>query len=171
MVRDDELVPGVKAAALAASERLTLTALRLIAAGRSQCPALSRSFDGHLGVQGRTAFRGILALARLLPLESRRKLSLGWICVKGVTWDEAAILALLEAAQRSDADAIAVWMQRLGLETPSRELKKGLAWAAAAFAVSDKAFDPEIATLTRASPSRRTQMRDQIEAQIGPLGD
>lgn len=170
MVQDHELVPGVRAAALAPPERLSLAAIRLIAMGRGQCPGVARAFDDLLGTQGKVALKGLATLARLLPQESRRGLCLGWICVRGVSWDEAAILALLEGAQRSDADAVALWLGRLGLPAASHDLRKGLAWSAAAFAVSGKAFDPAVAHLTRAERSNRTQIRDQIETQIGPLG-
>jgi hypothetical protein len=171
MVHEHELVPGARIAALEPSERLALGALRLIAAGRSSCPAVIRSFDDRLGCQGASALKGLTTVARLLPAESKRKLCLGWLCVRGVTWDEAAILGLLEAAQRSDAEGVTTWLERLGVDEASRELRKGLAWAVAGFVVTGKGFDPAVAHLTRIEISRAAQMRDQIETQIGPMGD
>lgn len=166
-MNEHEIVPGVAIAALGSSERLLLGGLRLIASGRGRCPMLVRGFESLLGSQGASAAQGATILAERLCGESSRKLTLGWMCIRGVTWDEAAILALLETAQRADAPAIARWMSRLGIAQPSAALQRGLAWTAAAFSVAGKEFDPDVATLTRAKTSRIAQIRDQIETQFG----
>ena len=166
-MNDHEIVPGVVIAALGPSERLLLGGLRLIASGRGRCPMLVRGFESLLGSQGSGAAQGAAILAERLCAESGRKLTLGWMSIRGVTWDEAAILALLEAAQRTDAPAIARWMSRLGIASPSPALQRGLAWTAAAFSVAGKPFDPDVATLTQVKRSRIAQIRDQIETQFG----
>lgn len=165
-MHDHELIPGVALGGLGPSERLMIGALRLIASGRGRCPMLTRAFETHLGSQGAAAAQGASILAHALSAESKRKLTLGWMCVRGLTWDEAAILAMLEAAQRSDTHGIARWLSRLGVGTPSVALQRGLAWSAAAFAVAGKAFDPDVARLTRAQTSPTSQLRDQIETQM-----
>ena len=109
-------------------------------------------------------------LAHSLSSDSRRNLTLGWLCVRGVTWDEAAILAMLEAAQRSDSSAIAKWRSRLGIGQPSPVLQRGVVWSAAAFAVAGRPFDRDVANLTRASTSSLGQVREQIETQFGNRG-
>lgn len=162
-----EIIPGVQVCALGASERLFLGGLRLIASGRGRCPMLARAFESLLGSQGAGAAQGATILADRLCAESGRKLTLGWMCIRGVTWDEAAILAMVEAAQRADAPAIARWLSRLGIGHPSPALQRGLAWTAAAFDVAGERFDPDVATLTQAKASRTTQLRDQIESQLG----
>ena len=169
-MQDHELIPGVNLCALGASERLMLGALRLIAAGRGRCPRLVEAFESHLGSQGVTAARGATILAHALSSESQRKLTLGWLCVRGVTWDEAAILAMLEAAQRSDAADISKWLTRLGIAQASPVMQRGITWSAAAFVVAGKPFDRDIANLTRASTSPLTQVREQIETQFGNRG-
>lgn len=166
-MQDHELIPGVNLCALGASERLMLGALRLIAAGRGRCPRLVEAFESHLGSQGVTAARGATILAHTLSAESKRKLTLGWLCVRGVTWDEAAILAMLEAAQRSDSAGISRWLGRLGIPQMTPVMQRGIAWSAAAFAIADKPFDRDVANLTRASTSSMTQVREQIETQFG----
>lgn len=166
-MNEHEIVPGVQVHALGASERLFLGGLRLVASGRGRCPMLVRAFESLLGSQGASAAQGTAILADKLCGESGRKLTLGWMSVRRVTWDEAAILAMLEAAQRADAQAIARWLSRLGIGQPSPALQRGLAWTAAAFAVAGKRFDPDVATLTQAKASRTTQLRDQIESQLG----
>lgn len=166
-MQDHELIPGVMLEALGASERLMIGSLRMIAAGRGRCPVLTSAFESHLGSQGVAAARGATILAHALSSESKRKLTLGWLCVRGVTWDEAGILAMLEAAQRSDSPAIAKWLSRLGIAQPSPVLQRGIAWSAAAFAVTSRPFDSDVAKLTRASTSPLGQVREQIETQLG----
>jgi hypothetical protein len=170
MVEQHELIPGVALAALGTPERLVVGSLRLIGSGRRECPVLVQAFEDQLGSQAEAGLDGLITLATCLPLESGRKLTLGWLCVRGVTWDEAAILAMIEAAQRSDAGDIARWLGRLGVTQPSAPLQRGLAWISAALSIADRAFDPSVAHLTRAEVSRAAQLRTQIEAQIGPLG-
>jgi hypothetical protein len=169
-MQDHELIPGVALGALGVSERLVIGAMRLIGAGRGRCPMLSQAFENHLGSQGSAGARGVVLLTHALASESQRKLTLGWLCVRGVTWDEAGILALLEAAQRSDAQGIARWLSRLGVGQPSAVLQRGIAWTAAAFSVAGQPFDPDVASLTRASTSAMARLRDQIETQIGEGG-
>ena len=77
------------------------------------------------------------------------------------------ILAMLEAAQRSDSVGISRWLGRLGIPQMGPVLQRGIAWSAAAFAVADKPFDRDVANLTRASTSSMTQVREQIETQFG----
>ncbi len=168
-MHDHEIIPGVALGALGVSERLVVGSLRLIAAGRGKCPNLGRAFENHLGSQGPIAVHGASLLAHSLCSESERKLTLGWLCVRGVTWDEAAILALLEAAQRSDSQRIARWLSRLGVDQPSPMLQRGIAWSAAAFSVAGKPFDRDVETLTRAQASPTSQLREQIETQMGGI--
>ncbi len=165
-MNDDEILPGVTLTALGISERLMIGGLRLIAAGRGRCPNLTRAFENHLGSQGATAAQGAAILAHALCAESQRKLTLGWLCVRGVTWDEAAILALLEAAQRSDTPGIVRWLKRLGIAAPSPALQRGLAWSSAAFLIAGKPFDPDVARLTHAEKSATANLRTQIETQM-----
>lgn len=167
MPEEHELIPGVFLAALGAPERLLIGALRLVGTGRHACPVMQKAFENHLGHQAEAGLNGLVTLATCLPLESGRKLTLGWLCVRGVTWDEAAILALVEAAQRSNSRDIARWLGRLGVTQPSCPLQRGLAWLAAAFSTADRAFDHSVAHLTRADVSRLAQVRDQIETQFG----
>jgi hypothetical protein len=168
MVDEHELIPGVAARALAQPERMTLGALRLMAAGRGDCPTLRSVFDQQMESQGQPAADGLQTLARLLPLESGRKLTLGWLCVRGVTWDEAAILALIEAGQRASVPEISTWFGRLGVGQPSPALQRGLAWVAAAFVIADKTFDPDIGRIGMASaPPTASRLREQIETQLG----
>ena len=169
-MHDYELIPGVMLEALGASERLMIGSLRMIAAGRGRCPVLTHAFENHLGSQGAAGAAGAMILAHSLSTDSQRKLTLGWLCVRGVTWDEAAILALLEAAQRSDSPAIAKWLSRLGIGQPSPVLQRGIAWSAAAFALAGRPFDRDVASLTRASTSPLGQVREQIETQFGNRG-
>ena len=166
-MQDHELIPGVEIAALGASERLVIGAIRMIAAGRRKCPALTGAFETHLTSQGAAAAQGVTMLALALPAESQRKLTLGWLCVRGVTWDEAAILAVLEAAVRAEPREIAMWLTRLGVDAPSPLLQRGIAWTAAAFSIAEKPFDTDVARLTRAHASAMTHVRDQIETQFG----
>jgi hypothetical protein len=166
-MHDHEIIPGVSLGALGLSERLMIGGLRLIAAGRGKCPNLGRAFENHLGSQGSVAAHGAGLLAQGLCSESERKLTLGWMCVRGVTWDEAAILGMLEAAQRSDAPRIARWLSRLGVGSPGPMLQRGIAWSAAAFSVAGKPFDPDVEMLTRAQTSPTSQLREQIETQMG----
>lgn len=168
-MQDHELIPGVALGALGASERLVIGAMRLVAAGRGACPAMSRAFTDRLGSQGEAGARGVMTVAHRLPAESQRKLTLGWLCVRGLTWDEAAILGLLEAAQRADTAMIARWFGRLGVDRPSAALQRGVAWTAAAFTVAGLGFDPAVANLTRAETSPMIRIRDQIETQVGRL--
>lgn len=163
---DHELIPGVAFNALGASERLMIGGLRLIAAGRGRCPNLTRALESHLGSQGAIAARGATLLAHSLCSESQRKLTLGWLCVRGVTWDEVAVLAMLEAAQRAQSKEIARWLTRLGIDAPSPVLQRGIAWSAAAFEVAGKPFDPDIASLIRARTTPSSHLRDQIETQM-----
>ena len=169
-MQDHELIPGVALGALGASERLMIGALRLIAAGRGRCPMLTNAFETHLGSQGVTAARGATILAHALSSESQRKLTLGWLCVRGMTWDEAAILAMLEAAQRSDAPDVSKWLKRLGITQASPVMQRGITWSAAAFVVAGKPFDRDVANLTRASTTPLGQVREQIETQFGNGG-
>lgn len=169
-MQNHELIPGVMLGALGVSERLMIGALRLIAAGRGRRPKLTQAFENHLGSQAHVAARGATILAYTLSSESRRKLTLGWLCVRGVTWDEAAILALLEAAQRSEPEGIVRWLSRLSIGQPSPVMQRGIAWSAAAFAVAEQTFDPDVANLTRASRSAIGQVREQIETQFGDRG-
>jgi hypothetical protein len=171
MVDEHELIPGVAVRALAQPERMTLGALRLMAAGRGDCPTLRQVFDEQMESQGQPAADGLATLVRRLPLESGRKLTLGWLCVRGVTWDEAAILALIEAGQRASVPEISMWFARLGVDQPSPALQRGLAWAAAAFMIADKMFDPGIGELGAATvPPATARLRDQIETQLGLSG-
>lgn len=170
-MHDHEIIPGVALGALGLSERLMIGGLRLIAAGRGRCPNLARAFETHLGSQGAIAAQGANLLAHGLSAESARKLTLGWMCVRGLTWDEAAILALLVAAQRTDSDRIARWLSRLGVASPSPALQRGVAWSAAAFSVAGKPFDRDVETLTRAQTSPTAQLRAQIETQMGGVMD
>jgi len=157
--------------ALGVSERLIIGALRLIGAGRGRCPMLTTAFENHLGSQGSIGARGVTILAHTLSAENQRKLTLGWLCVRGVTWDEAAILAMLEASQRTDAHGIARWLTRLGIASPSAVMQRGIAWSAAAFSVAGQPFDRDIGGITRASgASPVSRLRDQIETQIGEGG-
>ena len=169
-MQDHELIPGVMLGALGGSERLMIGALRLIAAGRGRCPVLTNAFESQLGSQGMAGARGATILAHALSSESQRKLTLGWLCVRGVTWDEAAILAMLEAAQRTDSAGIARWLSRLGIGQPSPVLQRGIAWSAAAFSVAGKPFDRDVGNLTRASTSATAHIREQIETQFGERG-
>lgn len=166
-MHDHEIIPGVALNALGMSERLMIGALRMIGAGRGKCPNLSVAFESHLGSQGAAGAQGASMMTFALCAESRRKLTLGWFCVRGVTWDEAAILAMLEAALRAEPREIALWLGRLGIDTPSPALQRGIAWTAAAFCIADKAFDPDVGRLTRASTSATAHVRDQIESQFG----
>jgi hypothetical protein len=172
MIDAHELIPGVSARALAQPERMTLGALRLMAAGRGDCPGVQQVFDQQMGSQGQPAADGLATLGRLLPFESGRKLTLGWLCVRGVTWDEAAILALIEAGQRASVPEISMWFGRLGVAHPSPALQRGLAWAAAAFSIADKMFfDPSVREISVAcTPPATSRLREQIETQLG-LGD
>ncbi len=169
-MHDDEIIPGVALGALGLSERLMVGGLRLIAAGRGRCPNLARAFENHLGSQGAAAAQGAAMVATQLCAQSKRKLTLGWLCVRGVTWDEAAILAMLEAAQRASPREIALWLSRLGVETPSAVLQRGIAWSAAAFCIGGKPFDADIARLTHAETSATRRLREQIETQISGTG-
>lgn len=172
MPEDHELIPGVCLAALGAPERLLIGAMRLVGSGRRACPVMRSAFEAQLGHQSEMALNGLVTLATCLPLESGRKLTLGWLCVRGVTWDEAAILALAEAAQRADSRDIATWLRRLGVSQPSCPLQRGLAWLAASFSTADRMFDPSVANITLADVSRLAQVRDQIETQFGgPLNN
>lgn len=165
-MHDHEIIPGVALGALGLSERLMIGAIRMIGAGRGKCPNLSGAFENHLGSQGEAGAQGANILAYALCAESQRKLTLGWLCVRGVTWDEAAILAMLEAAQRADSAGVARWLSRLGVGAPSPALQRGIAWSAAAFAIAGKAFDPDVASLTRAQTSATGQLREQVETQM-----
>lgn len=160
MAFEQELIPDVEAIDLGRSEWLALRAVRMVGVGRRNCPGLAAIFEERLGRQGRHALSGIARITERLPVESARKLTLGWPCVRGVTWDEAAILAVMEASQRSDAVEIFRWLKRLGVPAISLELQKGLVWSSTAFVAAGKGFDPSIANLTRA-------VRPRIEPAAG----
>ncbi len=149
-----ELVPGVSMVSLGVGERLALSALRLTSSGAASCGAIERVFDDMLSGNAAPALDGLRTMASLLPCESERTLTLGLPCARGVTWDEAAILALLEAAQRSDAAAIETWFRRLDVRRPSMLLQRGLTWLSAAFAVSSCAFTAQTRDLTTCRPGR-----------------
>ncbi len=134
-------------------ERLVLSALRLISSGQNSCGAIHRVFDDMLGDGAPVALDGMRTISVLLPRESERTLTLGALCVRGVTWDEAAILALLEAAQRSDVRSIMMWFGRLGVKQPTGRLQRGLAWLSGAIAVSSCRLQRESADLTTCQPA------------------
>ena len=142
-----ELVPGSSIAGVGASERLVISALRLTASGRASCGGIQRVCDDMLGPNAPAVLEGLRSLAFLLPGESARVLTLGAPCARGLTWDEAGILGLLEAAQRSDVEGIGLWFRRLGIEAPSLPLQRAVAWMAAGLASSDHGFAPETAEL------------------------
>lgn len=147
---ETELIPGVEAVELGRSEWMALRAVRMVGIGRRKCPGLAAIFEERLGRQGPQALSGIARITERLPLESARKLTLGWPCVRGVTWDEAAILALMEASQSSNSAGIYLWLKRLGVSAVSPELQKGLIWTSTAFVAAGKAFDPCVTGLSRA---------------------
>jgi hypothetical protein len=148
MAYDHELVQGVDICSLGAPERLALLGFRLIASGARSAPQLADAFQRMLHQQGRAAITGLETLADRLPLESQRPITLCAASVRGVSYDEAAVLALLEAAQRSAARDIYTWLRRLGVHAMSPDLQRGIVWAAAAFIASDQRFDPSVARLT-----------------------
>lgn len=150
MAFDHELIPGVEAVELGRSEWLALRAVRMVGAGRRHCPGLAAIFEERLGRQGSCALSGIAKLTERLPAESARRLTLGCPSVRGVTWDEAAILAVMEASQRSDALEIFRWLKRLAVPAISPDLQKALVWTSTAFVAAGKPFDPCVAGLSRA---------------------
>ena len=147
---EHELIPGIEAVDLGGSEWLALRAVRMVGVGRRHCPGLAAIFEERLGRQGSFALSGIAKLTARLPAESARRLTLGLPCVRGVTWDEAAILAVMEASQRSDAPEIFRWLRRLAVPSISPEMQRGLIWTSTAFVTAGKPFDPRIANLSRA---------------------
>ena len=149
-----EGLPGVLASELGEAERLIVACFRLISIGKGHCPALLHGMKSELGASAQLAHDGLSTTVFLLPDESCRRLTLGEPCFPGITWDEAAILALLESAQRSDPDQIGKWFRRLGVFRPSSMVQKGIARTAAAFAVSGQVLASEIADLTLAKPLR-----------------
>ncbi|MBI1255610.1 MAG: hypothetical protein GC196_14870 [Hyphomonas sp.] len=98
----------------------------MISLGKGRCPALLAALEHELGAKAPAAHDGLATMVSLLPLESHRRLTLGGSCFSGVTWDEAAILALLEATQRAHADGISIWMERLGVREPHPFCSAGL---------------------------------------------
>jgi hypothetical protein len=181
MAFDLELIPGLAVDDLRAPERLALWSMRLVGVGRGRCPKLETAYSELLGREGQSALAGIRLLTEQLPAESSRRLTLGWPCARGVTWDEAAILALIEAAQRSASREISTWLRRLGVGLVGPQLQRGIAWTSAAFVVADYGFSSNIAELTRAdllSPHDRTaisntwtRMRDHMQAKRQPPPD
>src|SRR5688572_7817445 len=87
MPEEHELIPGICLAALGAPERLLIGAMRLVGNGRRACPVMRGAFETQLGCQAGVGLNGLVTLAACLPLESGRKLTLGWLCVRGLTWD------------------------------------------------------------------------------------
>ncbi len=139
----------------------------------TRCPRLTQAFENHLGSQGMAGARGATDPgARAGARRASAQLTLGWLCVRGVTWDEAGILAMLEAAQRSDAQGVAKMAEAAGrhMAKPgdaARDRVVGggvLPWPASRSTAMS-------ANLTRASgATAMSRIRDQIETQIGEGG-
>lgn len=153
MTAELELIPGVRIGALGLPERVALSTFRLLIAGRGSCPTLQWLLCDTLGSHGPVAFSGLSVVASRLPVESCRPITIACPCTRGITWDESAVLALIAAAQRADAPAIATWLTRLGVISPTGELQRGLSWSAVAFSVEGFVLNPEVGNLGLARPT------------------
>lgn len=67
-----------------------------------------------------------IRLFRCIERESRRHLAIAHTPISMVTWDEAALLALIGSANL-DFDAIVLWMGRLGVGEATPTLRDALA--------------------------------------------
>ena len=138
------------------ADRLALALVRLIAASGGRCPTAQTMLWTLLGRSGPATHSGLAILAARLAAESRRRLTLGQPCCRQITWDEAALLALLSASQRHDAKAISTWIRRLGVDGASTLLQHGLAYAAAALLEGGFALAEDAAGLARPRPLQRS---------------
>jgi hypothetical protein len=164
MSLDFELIPGASPCALGPAERVALFSFRLLASGGGRCPTLQMVLSDILGKQGPVAHAGLDLLVRSMNAQARRKLAVGCPCMKGLTWDEAAVLGLIAAAQHAEPALIARWFDRLGVHTPRHDAQRGLVWAATAFSVAGFLFDPDVGDLGLAAIKARRAPRLRSDA-------
>ncbi len=105
-------------------EHLLILALRAIALGHGECPAIRQGFINACGLQGEEARLSFFVLVRQIGTTGRRKLRLhmpGCICLSA---DERAILAVVAAAQASlatgDEEHLRAHLRQLVEQEPPR---------------------------------------------------
>lgn len=107
--------PGVAMCDLAPKERALVWAMRAIAA-MPTCTARVRLGLASVLPAHRVALATVVLtrLVRAIAEHAERKLMVGVACARSVTWDEAALVALLCGAH-DDPDAVFTWFRRLGV--------------------------------------------------------
>jgi hypothetical protein len=109
--------------------------MRLMALGYRGCPKVVLAIADVVGTaHARPATQSLFGFLACVSNESARRLVMAGLCGRCISWDEAALLALLDAAVKADTAEIARWMRRLGVVRPSDDLQENLARLAAALA-------------------------------------
>jgi hypothetical protein len=150
MTTSGELIDDLSVADLSPLARALLCTLRMIAAGRGACPRIPLILAERLGPSlARCATEGMRKLVPHLPEQCARRLTLAPLCCAGVSWDEAAILALIDAAAEESAPGIAHWLGKLAIQQPSDGLQEALATVAAAMVDANMFARVDIVGVTR----------------------
>lgn len=132
MTGDD--IPGAGVAELDAGTRAFVWAVRAIAC-RRVCDARIAMGLGSLVPLKRAALTTTV-LRRLLgsiSASTHRAIAIGAAPAGGLSWDEAALLALF-ATDRADAARARVWLDRLGVASPGEALLRDWVLIAETFA-------------------------------------
>ncbi len=97
---EDSLV-AAEAISLAEPERLLVRAVRAMAVGRGDCPALLQAFDDACGRMGDPALHAYFVLVRSIGMTSRRRLRVLYPSCPTTTFDERALVGVVAAALES----------------------------------------------------------------------
>jgi hypothetical protein len=98
-MRDDDLEALEDIGDLRRCEHLLVWALRVIAVGRADCPAVRQAFVSACGPAGDQARMGYFLLVRQIGMAGRRRLKLHMPGCARLSPDERAIVAVVAAAQ------------------------------------------------------------------------
>jgi hypothetical protein len=162
MTTSGELIDDLSVADLSPLARALLFALRMIAAGRGACPRIPMVLAESLGPSlARCATEGMSKLVPHLPEQCARRITLAPLCCAGVSWDEAAILALIDAAAEESATGIAHWFGKLTIQRPSDGLQNALATVAAATVDANMLARVDIVGVTRMPHAPRKTISSQ----------
>ncbi len=106
-------LPSASLAELGRGAGLAVWSFRACAVGRAGCCTLVRGYENVFGEDGPPALGSMLALARLIGHDGRRKVSLALPGCVRMTRDELSLLTALAAAQVQDEalrDAHLSWL-------------------------------------------------------------
>jgi hypothetical protein len=143
-----EEIPGVAVTELSPTERTLVWAFRTMAAAPA-CDARLRFGLGSILPPEQTdgAAHLLRRTFRSIELQSLRTIIIGVTPSRGVTWDEAALLALFAAA-RTDQGAARLWARRLGVSDLDPTTLADLRATATMFAQRGAVSPPHIPGVT-----------------------